>query len=123
MAHFAKLDQNNIVIWVTPVDNSCMLDENGIEREELGIQHLYNTIPDAEQYKWKQTSYNNNFRVRYAGLGYTYDESLDAFIPPKLYDSWILDSTSLSWKPPIPRPSDGNQYDWNEETQSWDPRG
>jgi hypothetical protein len=119
MAHFAQLDENNVVIWVTPVDNSIITDENGVEQEALGVQHLLNTIPDAENYTWKQTSYNNNFRNRYAGIGFIYDETLDAFIAPKPFNSWTLNETNLEWEAPTPYPDDGEYYEWGEETLSW----
>jgi len=128
MAHFAQLDQNNVVIWVTPIDNSVITDENGVEQESLGIQYIHDTIPDSENYTWKQTSINNNFRVRYAGIGYYYDENLDAFIPPKFFDNWIFDSNKLEWIPPIPRPEyelvDDTiiRYEWEQRTLEWTTR-
>lgn len=127
MAHFAQLDQNNTVVFVTAVDNSDLLDENGVEQEELGIQHIYNTIPDSNQHTWKQTSYNNSFRKRYATLGSTYDEVNDVFILPKPYDSWSLNSNTYEWEAPVPYP--GNHlnpegdgiiyYFWEEDKLSW----
>jgi len=119
MAHYAQLDENNVVIWVTPVDNSLIMDENGVEQEELGIQHILNTIPGAENYTWKQTSYHSNFRHQYAGIGDFYNEDLDAFMGKKPYDSWILNETTVQWEPPIPYPEDGADYVWDEETLSW----
>ena len=88
MAHFAQLDENNVVIQVIVVSDSDTSDVNGIEYEEIGIAFCkklfgFNT-------NWKQTSYNDKIRVRYAGIGYSYDENLDAFIPPKPYESWTL---------------------------------
>ena len=68
---------------------------------------------------WRQTSYNNTFRKNYAGIGYTYDEQRDAFIPPKSYPSWILNEDTCLWDPPTPSPNDGYNYIWNEETLSW----
>jgi hypothetical protein len=121
MAHFAKLDENNIVLKVVVVANSDTADENGIENEEIGIQFLKSFL--GENTRWKQTSYNNNIRVRYAGIGYIYDEILDAFIPPKPFESWILNQENLDWDPPIPCPEltqeqidQGYYYEWNEES-------
>lgn len=117
MAHFAQLDENNIVIQIIVVDNSTINNLPFPESEAIGIafcQSLFgiNTI-------WKQTSYNNNFRVRYAGIGFTYDTDLDAFIIPKPYPSWILNTQTYFWDPPIPYPNDGQRYSWNETTQTW----
>jgi hypothetical protein len=118
MAHFAKLGINNIVEKVIAVHNSVITDENGVEREQLGIDfinNLYNTNDN-----WKQTSYNNNIRKNYAGIGYTYDEIRDAFIAPKLFNSWILNENTCQWEAPVARPNDGGRYIWNEETKNWD---
>ena len=122
MAHFAQLDENNIVTQVIVVSNNELLDANGVEREELGIgfcQRLFGG-------NWKQTSYNHNFRKRYAGIGYTYNAELDAFVPPKPFASWILDTEEANWKAPVDMPADAGMgegqkmYTWNEETTSWD---
>jgi len=118
MAHFAKLDENNKVLSVSVVSNEDCLDENGNESEQVGINFLKTT--HGEDTKWKQTSYNNNMRVRYAGINFTYDELYDAFISPKPFDSWTLDTNTLDWVPPVPRPEeDALSYIWNEETQQW----
>lgn len=117
MAHFAELDQNNIVINIMVVNNSDMLDINGIESEEIGIQYLTGLFGNK---RWKQTSYNNNFRYRYAGLDMVYDEEHDAFTFPKQFPSFIWSVTEGIYVPPIPKPNDPqNLYDWNEESQSW----
>jgi len=128
MASFAKLD-NNIVINVVSVVNEVLQDSNGVEQEQLGIdflKKLYNE-PNAI---WKQTSYNtrggahnNNgipFRKNHASIGYTYDEEKDAFIPPKPFDSWILNENTCLWEAPVNKPEDGNRYVWNEQTLSWE---
>ena len=118
MAHFAKLGVGNIVEQVIVVYNSVIKEENGIEQEKLGldfINKLYNTRD-----VWKQTSYNNNFRKNYAGIGYQYDQTRDAFIPPKPFNSWILNEDTCRWEAPIPYPQDNNKYNWNEKNQSWD---
>jgi hypothetical protein len=127
MASFAKIGLNGKVIAVVSVVNDVLKDSNGVEREELGIQFL------NELYKWpiwKQTSYNtvggvhNNggtpFRKNHAGIGYTYDEDRDAFIPKKPYNSWILNETTCQWESPTPIPTDGQRYTWNETTKNWD---
>ena len=122
MAHFAQLDENNVVTQVIVVSNNELLDASGVEREEMGIgfcQRLFGG-------NWKQTSYNHNFRKRYAGIGYTYNAELDAFVPPKPFASWILDTEEANWKASVAMPADAGQgdppkmYTWNEETTSWD---
>ena len=126
MAHFAQLNENNIVVWVTHVNNSDLIDENGIEQESLGIQHIHNTIPGSENCTWKQTSYNNNFRGRYASIGCYYDEKSDIFTKIKPFNSWTWNSDTLSWDSPIPRPdkimneSSVVDHFWNEDTLSWE---
>lgn len=116
MAHFAQLDENNIVTQVIVVhNNDCKID--GVENEEAGIVFC-KTLFSVDT-KWKQTSYNGNIRKNYAGIGYTYDFTLDAFIPPKPYESWLLDETTCLWDAPIPMPNDGKIYRWDEPTGSW----
>jgi hypothetical protein len=114
MAHFAQLE-NNIVKQVIVVSNEDTTDENGIENEEIGIAFCSNLLGGT----WKQTSYNAKIRKNYAGLGYTYDEIRDAFIPPKPYNSWLLDETTCQWKAPIDYPVDDKRYTWNEEVLAW----
>jgi len=117
MAYFAKLNSNNIVEKVISINNAVITDANGVEQEQLGvdfINQLYNTNDT-----WKQTSYNNNIRKNYAGIGFTYDLQRDAFIPQKPYNSWVLNEQTCLWEAPIPYPTDGQRYSWNEETQSW----
>lgn len=118
MAHFAQLDNNNIVIQVIVVDNSELEDENGIEHEEIGITFCTNLF-GSDTY-WKQTSYNGNTRKNYAGIGYIYDSIRDAFIAPKPYPSWVLNEDICQWEPPVPYPQDDKIYTWNEQTQHWD---
>jgi hypothetical protein len=118
MAYFAKLNSNNIVETVISINNSVIIDSNGIEQEQLGtdfINQLYNTND-----VWKQTSYNNNIRKNYAGIGYTYDSQRNAFIAPKPYNSWVLNESTCNWEAPIAYPNDGQRYTWNESTLSWD---
>lgn len=117
MAHFAEIDQNSIVLRVIVVSNADTCDENGVEREAIGVAFCQSLF--GADSRWVQTSYNGNFRVRYAGIGYTYDATLDAFIPPQPYPSWILDEVTISWKAPIPYPDDGQRYFWNEAAGVW----
>jgi hypothetical protein len=115
MAHFAELNENNIVTRVIVVANTELLDNQGIEQESKGILFCQQLLGG----NWKQTSYNGNFRKNYAGIGYTYDSTLDAFIPPQPYASWILDTETCQWQSPIPMPQDGNIYQWDEDTEAW----
>lgn len=117
MAHFAKLDENNIVLEVNVVHNNELLDENGQESEAKGIEFLVNW--SGGHANWKQTSYNGNIRKNYAGIGYTYDAARDAFIAPQPYPSWTLDETTCKWNPPVTYPNDGQIYGWDEATVSW----
>lgn len=117
MAHFAELDNNNIVRTVIVVDNSALNDLPFPESEPVGVmfcQSLY-----GEDTIWRQTSYNANFRKNYAGIGYVYDVALDAFIPPSPYPSWILNTDTCVWEPPFPYPNDKKDYYWDEATQNW----
>lgn len=116
MAHFAKIDSDNRVVYVTKIHNDVLLDSEGIEQEQLGLDFLNNNIESAT---WIQTSYNNNLRKQYAGVGYLYDPLNNVFISPQPFNSWTLDS-NFDWQPPVARPEDDNLYDWNETNQSWD---
>ena len=126
MAHFAKIGLNNKVIEVHCVNNNVLLDANGIEQETIGIDFLTKLTGWAI---WKQTSYNTHggvhssggtpLRKNHAGIGYTYDETKDAFIPPQPYPSWVLNETTCQWQAPIPYPTDGNKYTWDESTKNW----
>ena len=115
MAHFAQIDENNVVQQVIVVHNNELLDENGIEQESKGIQFCQSLFGG----NWVQTSYNSNFRKNYAGQGYTYDSVRDAFIPPKPYNSWVLNEDTCNWEAPVTRPTDGKLYVWDEDTVSW----
>ena len=127
MASFAKIE-NNIVTTVLSVVNEVLKDSNGIEQESIGIEFLKNLYNEPNAI-WKQTSYNTNggvhslggtpFRKNHAGIGYIYDSNRDAFIPPKPYNSWVLNEATCQWEAPIARPQDGQLYTWNEETQNW----
>jgi hypothetical protein len=119
MAYFAKLGTGNIVEQVISINNAVITDSNGVEQEQFGvdfINKLYNTRD-----VWKQTSYNNNIRKNYAGIGYTYDQSRDAFISPKPFNSWILNEDTCRWEAPVAMPEltqeqidNRNYYAWNE---------
>jgi hypothetical protein len=126
MASFAKIGLNGKVIEVLSVVNEVLHDSNGVEQEVNGIDFLTKLTGYPV---WKQTSYNtvggvhnNNgtpLRKNHAGIGYTYDEDRDAFIPPKPFNSWILNEDTCLWESPVPRPNDRNEYKWNESEQNW----
>ena len=118
MAHFAKIGIDNIVTNVIVVNNEDVLDENNVEQEALGIDFIHNLYND-DTTVWVQTSYNNNFRKNYAGIGYTYDETRDAFYAPQPFPSWTLDEDTCHWEAPTPYPDDDKKYTWNEDTLSW----
>jgi hypothetical protein len=115
MAHFAQLDENNVVTQVIVVHNNELLD-NGVESEAKGILFCQSLFPGTV---WKQTSYNGTMRKNYAGIGFTHDAARDAFIPPRPYPSWLLDEFSCDWTAPIPCPTDGKRYRWDESAMSW----
>jgi len=127
MASFAKIGLNSKVIEVLSVHNNELKDANGVEQEANGIDFLTKLTGWSI---WKQTSYNTlagehklggtPFRKNHAAIGYTYDEDRDAFIPRKPYPSWTLNETTCQWEPPIARPIDNNDYEWNETNQTWD---
>ena len=112
MAHFAKLKVGNIVEKVAVVSNDIATTE------QAGVDFLNNLYKSRDV--WKQTSYNNNIRKNFAGIGYTYDENRDAFIAPKPFDSWILNEDTCRWEAPVAYPTDGQEYKWNETNQTWD---
>lgn len=115
MAHFAELDGDHIVTRVIVVNNNELLDEFGVEQEMIGRQFCVNLLGGT----WVQTSYNGNIRKNFAGIGYTYDVQKDAFIPPKPFNSWVLNEDTCQWEAPIPYPDDGKIYSWDEDTTSW----
>ena len=117
MAHFAKLNENNIVLSVHTVNND-VITIDGVESEQAGIDFL------TELYghnKWKKTSYTHSIRKNYAGIGYSYDEYWDAFIQPKPFPSWKLNYETFRWYPPIPKPEVGYDFDWkwSETNHEW----
>ena len=112
MAHFAKLGVGNIVERVEVVSNDIATTEQaGIDF----LNNLYNTRD-----VWKQKSYNNNIRKNFAGIGFKYDQTRDAFIAPKPYESWLLNESTCRWEAPVAYPTDGQSYRWNEENKQWD---
>jgi hypothetical protein len=144
MAYFAKLDSNSKVLQVLKVNDSEIINSQNQEDEEKGINYLRAITSWSS---WKKTSYNTwggkhyitdsvtgertlsndqskAFRKNYAGIGYTYDESRDAFIPPKEFESWVLNETTCNWEPPVQAPNvldptDRNLYEWDESIQNW----
>ena len=126
MASFAKLNSMNEVVEVITVHNNELLD-NGIESEQKGIEFLIKLL---KHNNWKQTSYNTHggvhssggtpLRKNNAGIVYAYDETRNAFISPKPFNSWILNETTCLWNAPVDYPQDNNEYTWNEQTLSWD---
>lgn len=119
MAHFAEIDDNNIVLRVVVIHNNELLDENGNESEERGVAFCKSIFSDNVNTRWIQTSFNSNFRKNFASSGSTYDPVRDAFIPVKPFPSWILDESTCKWKPPIDYPSDGLGYFWDERNVTW----
>lgn len=110
MAHFAEINEDNVVLRVLVVDNEQEHRGQDFLSEDLGLGGI-----------WIQTSYNGNFRKMYAGVGYTYNQELDIFLPPKPFESWILNSELGQWDPPIDRPivDEDKATIWVEETQLW----
>ena len=124
MAHFVQIDYDNKVLHVSVVRNQDILDENGNESEEVGIQFLKSIHGPLTN--WLQTSYNNNFRFRFAGIGMVYNGEHDVFLNPQQYPSWTLNTETYEWDSPIPKPELTEEqkeaesyYEWNEETISW----
>jgi len=117
MAHFAILNESNIVTRVEVINNAVLLDGDGVEQEQLGIDFLYSLHGNSGWYK--QTSYNSSMRKNFAGVGFTYDATRDAFIPPQEYASWTLNETTCQWEAPVARPDDGKLYQWDEATTNW----
>lgn len=120
MAHFAKIDENGLVEQVIVLDDSDCGGGEFPESESIGQQYLSERGMEGT---WKQTSYNANFRNKYAGIGWTYSEEHDVFLEPKTFDSWVLNTTTFDWEAPIPMPDDANgediNYLWDEENGQW----
>ncbi len=117
MAYFAQLDDRNIVIQVIAVSDQDCLNEQGVEDEAVGIAFCRSLFGPATE--WAQTSFSGRIRKRFAGIGYIFDAYNQVFIPPKPFPSWLLDQTTFDWVAPVPLPTDGKHYRWDEETQSW----
>ena len=126
MAHFAQLDENNVVTQVIVVGNDDIKDVNGNEVESIGVAFCQKLL--GADTNWKQTSYNSNMRVRYAGIGYSYNAELDAFVAPQPYASWTLDSGTADWVSPLgaaPALTDAevaarSYYRWDEDAYQAD---
>ena len=122
MAHFAEIDDDNTVTRVIVVSDDDCKDQAGNEVESIGAAFCNNLISG----RWVQTSYNGNIRKRYAGIGYSYNEQYDVFIAPRPFDSWILNTTTFDWEPPVPYPTESSgpenprYHTWNETNQTWD---
>ena len=120
MAHFARIE-NGVVTQVIVVDNKDCADAAGVEKEHIGAAFCERLFGG----EWKQTSYNGNMRKNYAGIGYTYNTDIDAFVPPKPYASWVLDNDTAQWNAPVAMPEDAGtgeppkRYTWDEPTTSW----
>ena len=121
MAHFAEIDSNNVVLRVIVVDNKDTSTPDGTEVESIGVAFCQRLFGG----NWVKTSYNGNIRKNYAGMGYTYNAGLNAFVPPKPFASWILNNDTAQWDAPTPMPSDAGtgeppkRYSWDEATTSW----
>lgn len=122
MAHFAKLDDDNTITQVIVVSDADCKDQDGNEVEAIGVAFCNKLLGG----RWVQTSYNGNIRKRYAGIGYSYNEQYNVFIAPKPFDSWILNTTTFDWDPPVPYPAGDSDpenpsyYIWNETNRTWD---
>ena len=122
MAHYVVLDENNIVVNGFVGKNE---DENGVDWEQYynAIRTSYNTkggVHYDPETREPSADQSKAFRKNYAGLGYTYDKTRDAFIPPKPYASWTLNEETCLWEAPVPYPDNSNIYNWNEESQNWE---
>ena len=121
MAHFAQIDANNVVTQVIVVANKDTSDANGVEKEHIGAAFCERLFGGT----WMQTSYNGTIRKNYAGIGYTYNADIDAFVPPKPFASWTLNNETAQWEAPVPMPEDAGtgeppkMYSWDEATTSW----
>jgi len=126
MAHFCQLDENNVVTQVIVVANEDTSDVNGNEVEEIGVAFCKKLL--GADTRWVQTSYNGNFRKRYAGIGYSWNEELSAFVPPRPFESWVLVEETADWESPVgPAPAlteaeieARSFYQWDEENGEWD---
>lgn len=116
MAYFAQIDESGTVLQVISVSNTDAPDPAPANSEPLGQAFIANTL--GLPGKWRQTSYNGNFRKQYAGIGWRYDAASDVFVAPQPYPSWTLNADH-DWQPPTPYPTDGRMYRWDEASLSW----
>jgi hypothetical protein len=114
LAHFARIE-NNLVTQVIVVNNKDTSTPDGTEVESIGVAFCQRLFGG----NWVKTSYNGNIRKNYAGIGYTYNAGLDAFVPPKPFNSWVLNENTCQWEAPTPMPTDDNSYMWDEENLIW----
>jgi hypothetical protein len=120
MGHFARIE-DGVVTQVIVVDNKDCADASGVEKEYIGAAFCERLLGGT----WKQTSYNGNMRKNYAGIGYSYNADIDAFVPPQPYASWVLDNETAQWNAPVAMPEDAGtgeppkRYTWDEATLSW----
>jgi hypothetical protein len=112
MAHFAQIENGTVVNVIVVHNNELLVD--GIELESKGAEFCHNLLGGF----WKQTSYNNNIRKQYAGVGYTYDAEADEFVHPQPFPSWALDNNN-DWQAPTAKPNDGKMYGWDESSLTW----
>lgn len=124
MAHFAQLDENNVVVNVLVVSNDDIQNLPFPESEAVGQDFLVTVLPHIPKDRWAQTSYNSNFRVRYAGIGYQFFPTTSAaphggFSEPKPADYFVFDDTVCNWAPPVPYPADGKAYEWDFNNTCW----
>jgi len=117
MAHFAELDEHDNVLRVIVVADADTSDVDGNEIESIGVAFCQRLF--GANTRWAKTSYNGNIRKHYAGVGFTYNSTLDAFVPPQPFPSWTLDEATCQWQPPTPMPNDGKLYQWDEAKTSW----
>jgi hypothetical protein len=117
MAYFAQLDETSTVINLIAVNNDTIDNLPFPESEPVGIAFCQSLF--GSDTVWRQSSYNRSFRKNTGRIGSSYDPVLDAFIPPKPYPSWLLNTNICQWMPPVPRPNDGKSYYWDEATRSW----
>ncbi len=117
MAHFANINQENIVTQVIVIDNSILLDEKGEQKEQKGIEFCKQLY--GESTEWIQTSYNSSFRGTFAGIDYIYLKEKDIFIPPQPFESWNFDEIENIWKAPIEKPDNNNIWIWSEDQKKW----
>ena len=114
MSHFAKIE-NGLVTQVIVVGNADTANAEGVEKEHIGAAFCERLLGGD----WKQTSYNGNIRKNYAGIGYTFDSGRDAFIAPQPFPSWVLNEQTCQWEAPVPMPTDGKRYAWDEDAKAW----